>query len=236
MDQANELRHVAVILDGNGRWAAQHGVERKEGHLAGANRVVDFMNYIGKYDSIRYVTLYAFSTENWKRSPSEVATLMGLLGDFITSHEDELLKYGIRLHIIGDLERLPVMVRGKLRKVLERTAVCDKAHLTVALSYGSRQEITLAAKSLARDVMEGRLKLEDIDEDAMSARLQTAGTPDPDLIIRTAGEQRLSNFLLWQASYAEFIFLPVMWPDFGETQFKEALDEYSRRQRRYGGA
>ncbi len=235
MSQENVPKHIAIIMDGNRRWAQQRNLPRSEGHKAGADSVMRTVSCCQKY-GIRYLTLYAFSTENWKRSPSEVATLMGLLGDFITSHEDELLKYGIRLHIIGDLERLPVMVRGKLRKVLERTAVCDKAHLTVALSYGSRQEITLAAKSLARDVMEGRLKLEDIDEDAMSARLQTAGTPDPDLIIRTAGEQRLSNFLLWQASYAEFIFLPVMWPDFGETQFKEALDEYSRRQRRYGGA
>ncbi len=235
MSQENVPKHIAIIMDGNRRWAQQRNLPRSEGHKAGADSVMRTVSCCQKY-GIRYLTLYAFSTENWKRSPSEVATLMGLLGDFITSHEDELLKYGIRLHIIGDLERLPVMVRGKLRKVLERTAVCDKAHLTVALSYGSRQEITLAAKSLARDVKEGRLKLEDIDEDAMSARLQTAGTPDPDLIIRTAGEQRLSNFLLWQASYAEFIFLPVMWPDFGETQFKEALDEYSRRQRRYGGA
>ena len=235
MDQANELRHVAVILDGNGRWAAQHGVERKEGHLAGANRVVDFMNYIGKYDSIRYVTLYAFSTENWKRSKDEVDALMNILARFLDENLEVLLKEKVRLLTTGDISALPEACRVRLDKVKRETAKDFTRTFILALNYGSRMEITDAVKSIAAEVKDGKLSLDDITEKTVADHLYLPEVPDPDLLIRTSGEERVSNFLLWQISYSEFYFTKTLWPDFDINEFDRAVQAFYGRKRRFGG-
>jgi undecaprenyl diphosphate synthase len=235
MDQANELRHVAVILDGNGRWAAQHGVERKEGHLAGANRVVDFMNYIGKYDSIRYVTLYAFSTENWKRSKDEVDALMNILARFLDENLEVLLKEKVRLLTTGDISALPEACRVRLDKVKRETAKDFTRTFILALNYGSRMEITDAVKSIAAEVKDGKLSLDDITEKTVADHLYLPEVPDPDLLIRTSGEERVSNFLLWQISYSEFYFTKTLWPDFDINEFDKAVQAFYGRKRRFGG-
>ena len=235
MDQANELRHVAVILDGNGRWAVQHGVERKEGHLAGANRVVDFMNYIGKYDSIRYVTLYAFSTENWKRSKDEVDALMNILARFLDENLEVLLKEKVRLLTTGDISALPEACRVRLDKVKRETAKDFTRTFILALNYGSRMEITDAVKSIAAEVKDGKLSLDDITEKTVADHLYLPEVPDPDLLIRTSGEERVSNFLLWQISYSEFYFTKTLWPDFDINEFDKAVQAFYGRKRRFGG-
>ncbi len=227
-------RHIAIIMDGNGRWAAKHGLERSAGHQAGADAVIRTLECCNQY-AIPYLTLYAFSTENWKRSPKEVAFLMNLLVDFLDQQAAKLAEYQIRLRVIGDLERLPRPARLCLQQQITSTAANAKGNLTLALSYGSRHEITRAAQIVARLAKAGALDPEALDEDAFAGYLQTAGLPDPDLIIRTGGEQRLSNFLLWQASYAEIWFTETFWPDFAEPQFRQALDDFAHRQRRFGG-
>ena len=227
--------HIAIIMDGNGRWATSRGLPRTEGHKAGADTVLRVLDYCLKYD-IHYLTLYAFSTENWKRSPTEVAALMKLLSDFLDAQGAKLHQHKVRLCVIGDLERLPAPAQTRLRKQIDESAKYTDHVLTLALSYGGRAEIVQAAQKLAAEVAAGTIRPQDITEDSFANHLQTAGMPDPDLIIRTAGEQRLSNFLLWQASYAEFWFTPVLWPDFDETTFQEALENFSQRQRRYGKA
>ena len=235
MDQASELRHVAVILDGNGRWAAQHGVERKEGHLAGANRVVDFLNYIGKYDSIRYVTLYAFSTENWKRSKDEVDALMNILAQFLDDNLEVLLKEKVRLLTTGDISALPEACRIRLDKVKRETATDFTRTFILALNYGSRMEITDAVKKIAAEVKSGTLSLDDITEKTVADHLYLPEVPDPDLLIRTSGEERVSNFLLWQISYSEFYFTKTLWPDFDINEFDKAVQAFYGRKRRFGG-
>lgn len=235
MAQANELRHVAVILDGNGRWATQHGVERKEGHLAGANRVVDFMNYISCYESIRYVTLYAFSTENWKRSKEEVDALMNILARFLDDNLGVLLKEKVRLLTTGDISALPEPCRVRLDKVKRETAKEFTRTFILALNYGSRMEITDAVKSIANEVKNGTLSIEDITEKTVADHLYLPEVPDPDLLIRTSGEERVSNFLLWQISYSEFYFTKTLWPDFDINEFDKAVQAYYGRKRRFGG-
>lgn len=235
MDRANELKHVAVILDGNGRWAAQHGVERKEGHLAGANRVVDFMNYISRYESIRYVTLYAFSTENWKRSKDEVDALMNILAQFLDDNLDVLLREKVRLLTIGDVSALPEACRVRLDKVKTETAKDFERTFILALNYGSRMEIADAAKSIAVEVKNGTLSPDDITEKTVADHLYLPGIPDPDLLIRTSGEERVSNFLLWQISYSEFYFTKTLWPDFDIDEFDKAVQAFYGRKRRFGG-
>ena len=235
MDQANELRHVAVILDGNGRWAVQHGVERKEGHLAGANRVVDFMNYIGQYESIRYVTLYAFSTENWKRSKDEVDALMNILTHFLDDNLEVLLREKVRLLTTGDISALPEECRVRLDKVKHETAKDFTRTFILALNYGSRREITDAVKSIAAEVKNGTLSLDDITEKTVADHLYLPDVPDPDLLIRTSGEERVSNFLLWQISYSEFYFTKTLWPDFDINEFDKAVQAFYGRKRRFGG-
>jgi len=235
MDQVNDLKHVAVILDGNGRWAAQHGVERKEGHLAGANRVVDFMNYISRYDSIRYVTLYAFSTENWKRSKEEVDALMNILAQFLDDNLEVLLKEKVRLLTMGDISALPEACRVRLDKVKAETSKSFERTFILALNYGSRMEIADAAKKIAFEVKNGTLFPEDITEKTVADHLYLPGVPDPDLLIRTSGEERVSNFLLWQISYSEFYFTKTLWPDFDITEFDRAVQAYYGRKRRFGG-
>ena len=235
MAQANELRHVAVILDGNGRWAAQHGVERKEGHLAGANRVVDFLNYISWYESIRYVTLYAFSTENWKRPKEEVDALMNILARFLDDHLEVLIREKVRLLTTGDTSALPEPCRIRLDKVKRETAKDFNRTFILALNYGSRMEITDAVKSIAAEVQKGMLSPEDITEKTVADHLYLPEVPDPDLLIRTSGEERVSNFLLWQISYSEFYFTKTLWPDFDINEFDKAVQAYYGRKRRFGG-
>jgi undecaprenyl diphosphate synthase len=227
--------HIAIIMDGNGRWATRRGMERSEGHKAGAESVRATLDCCCKY-GIKYLTLYAFSTENWKRSSTEVGALMKLLSDFLDTYGKDLVERKIRLRIIGDIDRLPWPLSGKLKSQIKATEQFSEYNLTIALSYGSRAEIAGAARKIAAKVKAGELSLDDIDEATVAANLQTADIPDPDLILRTAGEQRLSNFLLWQASYSEFLFLDTLWPDFREPDFVKALEEFSKRQRRYGNA
>ncbi|MCF7854371.1 MAG: isoprenyl transferase [Candidatus Pacebacteria bacterium] len=227
-------RHVGIIMDGNGRWAHQRNLPRIEGHRAGAEsvrRVVEACSEL----NVKYLTLYAFSTENWRRSKAEISQLMGLLRHFLQERVEDLEKYRIRLHAVGQLDRLPSRVRGALKRVMERTRDNDQGVLTLALSYGSRNEIVTAAKRIAADAVAGRLAPDDITQELFSSYLFTSGLPDPDLIIRTSAEQRLSNFLLWQASYSEFWFTPTLWPDFSKAEFKRAVLDYSERKRRYGG-
>ncbi len=227
--------HIAIIMDGNGRWAKRRGMERSEGHKAGAESVRATLDCCLKY-GIKYLTLYAFSTENWKRSKAEVGALMKLLGDFLDKYGKDIVDKRIRLRVIGDIDRLPWPLSGKLKAQIKATEAFTEYNLTIALSYGSRAEIAEAARKIAESVLAGNLALDDINEDMVAANLQTADIPDPDLIIRTAGEQRLSNFLLWQASYSEFLFMETLWPDFREPDFVKALEEFSKRQRRYGNA
>ena len=230
----NIPRHIAIIMDGNGRWASERGLSRSAGHRAGAEsvrRVVEACNEFG----VQYLTLYAFSTENWRRPAAEIRTLMSLLGRFLKERTADLQRQGIRLQVIGDVERLPVLVRRTLDQFMAATAANTRGVLTLALSYGSRAELVRAAQRLAARVQRGELTPEQITEEALGRELYTAGMPDPDLIIRTANERRLSNFLLWQGSYAELWVTPGCWPDFGREQFVEALADYTCRVRRYGG-
>jgi len=227
-------RHVAVIMDGNGRWAKERGLPRRAGHRAGADSVgavVEVCQEVG----VEYLTVYAFSSENWKRPKDEVAGLMQLLERFLVEKVDEMVERGVRLRAIGRLGRLPQRCRERLERAIEVTS--DKRDLTLvmALSYGAREEITDAARGLAEAVVRGEMRLEDIDEEAFGGHLYTAGMPDPDLLIRTSGEMRLSNFLLWQASYAELYVTDVRWPDFRKEQMRDALEAYGRRRRRFGG-
>lgn len=226
-------RHVAIIMDGNGRWAKERGLKRIEGHKVGAESVTAVVRAC-REAGVEYLTLYAFSTENWVRPPSEVAGLMALLQDFLTNRVQELHENKIRLRAIGRLADLPATVRNKLQAVIKATEHYTAGNLTVALSYGGRAELTDAVRQIASKIEAGELKVKDITEDTISAHLYDAELPDPDFMIRTSGEQRLSNFLPWQLTYAEFYFTPVPWPDFREAQFMEALDEYARRRRRYG--
>jgi undecaprenyl diphosphate synthase len=234
---ASELpkpRHVAIVMDGNGRWAQERGLPRSEGHRAGTKavqRVVEACQEFG----IRYLTLYAFSTENWKRPPNEVRALMALLREFLDDRLEDMLKNGIRLNVIGQTDRLPRLVRSRLERVIKRTAHGTEGTLTLALSYGSRTEIVDAARRLAEEAKAGTLDPADITEDVVASRLYTADLPDPDLVIRTAGEKRLSNFLLWQLSYAEFWFTDLCWPDFDREVLLQALSEFGGRKRRFGG-
>jgi len=226
--------HVAIIMDGNGRWAQMRGLPRQEGHRRGLDALRRTVRNAGAL-GIRVLTLYSFSTENWRRPMAEVSFLMGLLRRFVENDLAELNEAGVRVRIIGSRDDLA----PDLRALVERAEAVtrDNAGLTlvVAFNYGSRDEITRLARGLAQEVAAGRLAPEAIDETMLSSRLDTSGLPDPDLVIRTSGETRISNFLLWQAAYAELVFTPVLWPDFDRTALEEALAEFQRRDRRYGG-
>ncbi len=227
------LNHVAIIMDGNGRWATARHLPRAAGHHRGAEAERRTVAAAVELD-IPYLTLFGFSAENWRRPASEVEGLMRLLRLFLHSHIAELHQNGVRLRVIGDPSRLPddivALIRGAERLTAENTAL----NLAVALSYGGRQEITEMARRLGREVASGRLSPDRIDEAAVAACLETAGMPDPDLLIRTSGEKRLSNFLLWQVAYAELVFVDTLWPDFGRRDLEDAIREYRRRERRYG--
>ena len=227
-------RHVGVIMDGNGRWAAARGLPRLEGHRRGVEALRRTVRAAGEL-GIRYLTVYSFSSENWRRPAQEVSDLLGLLKRFIRNDLAELHGNGVRVIVIGSRDDLTPDLRALLNEAEELTR--DNANMTlmVAFNYGSRQEIAAAARKLARDVAAGLLSPEDVDENALAARLDTFGAPDPDLIIRTSGEQRLSNFLLWQAAYAEFVFLPIHWPEFDRAALETAIDAFRRRERRFGG-
>ena len=227
-------RHVAIIMDGNGRWAEQRGLPRLAGHRAGAEAVRKTLKAAGEA-GVEVLTLYAFSSENWRRSEGEISDLKGLLGYYLERELDELARKGVRLKLIGDYCAFGPELTARLDKAIERLAGNDRMTLVVALNYGSRSEIAAAARSLARKAKDGSLDAESIDDEALAAELDTAGLPELDLLIRTSGEVRLSNFLLWQAAYSEMIFSPVLWPDFDEAAFEAAIAEFAARQRRFGG-
>lgn len=229
----NIPRHVALIMDGNGRWAKERGQERVYGHINGVEsmrKVVEAALRRG----VRYLTVYAFSTENWGRPAEEVQALMELLCKSLACETGELEKNGVRMRFIGDTESLSPEVRAAIAASERATERNDRLTLVIAVNYSSRWEITRMVRTLASEVAQGRLKVQDIDADRVSARLLTAGIPDPDLLIRTSGELRLSNFLLWQLSYTELYFTDTFWPDFDGDAFDRAIDEYARRERRYG--
>ena len=226
-------QHVAIIMDGNGRWAKSRGLPRLEGHRRGVETVrsvVDAARAIG----IRYITLYAFSVENWKRPPDEISGLMGLLDYFLKRELDNLIKNRVRLLTIGRTSELPANVQRELNRVIEATKDFKEWTLVLAINYGSRTEVADAARDYAAAVQAGRENLADASWDNFSRYLYTAAIPEPDLLIRTSGEQRVSNFLLLQCAYAEMVFTPVAWPDFGQADLQAAVDEYGRRERRYG--
>ena len=231
IDKNNIPQHIAIIMDGNGRWAKQRGLERSQGHQAGAATVRKLVEHALNL-GVRYLTLYTFSTENWNRPIAEVAALMALL--FESIEEEIFVKNNVAFRIIGDLDKLPENVRERLNACVERTAKNDSMTLVLALSYSSKWEITEAVRSIASKVKDGELALEDINDSVISNALTTNFMPDPDLLIRTGKEQRLSNFLLWQAAYSEFYFTEVLWPDFGKEELCKAVYEYQQRQRRYG--
>lgn len=231
IDKNNIPQHIAIIMDGNGRWAQQRGLERSQGHQAGAATVRKLVENALKL-GVRYLTLYTFSTENWNRPIAEVAALMALL--FESIEEEIFVNNNVAFRIIGDLEKLPENVRERLNACVERTAGNDRMTLVLALSYSSKWEITEAVRSIAAKVNDGELSLEEIDDNLISSELTTSFMPDPDLLIRTGKEQRLSNFLLWQAAYSEFYFTEVLWPDFDNGELCKAVYEYQQRQRRYG--
>jgi undecaprenyl diphosphate synthase len=226
-------KHVAIIMDGNGRWAEEQGLERLEGHRAGAKVVRDITTYCREL-GVRYLTLYAFSSENWGRPETEVGGLMQLLADYLVDERPTLMKNGIELRTIGAVDKLPLFVRTLLGAVREATKTHTGMRLTLALSYGSREEITRAVRSIADDVAKGALKPDAIDERTIASRLDSADTPDPDLMIRTSGEMRISNFMLWQLAYTELFISEVPWPEFTRAHLDTAFAAYRKRQRRYG--
>ncbi len=226
-------RHVAIIMDGNGRWAEARGLPRVAGHEAGAESVREITRAC-REQGVEALTLYSFSTENWKRPADEVAALMGLLGRFLVQERREILENGIRLRTIGQTDRLPLAVRAALRELSFASRDNTGMTLTLALSYGGRAEIVDAARALAKKAAARKLRPEDIDEATFAAELGTAGLPDPDLLIRTSGEVRLSNFLLWQLAYAEIYVTDVAWPDFRRPQLAEAFAAFGSRERRFG--
>ncbi|RKD90557.1 isoprenyl transferase [Mangrovibacterium diazotrophicum] len=225
--------HVAIIMDGNGRWAAQHGNERFFGHEQGVESVRSVLE--GASDiGIKYLTLYAFSTENWSRPKSEVDALMGLLVHAINNETESLKEKNVRLSMIGDFDSLPAEVQEKLNWSIKELQDCTGVNLVLALSYSSKWEITEAVRKIALDVKDGKLQPESINKELIDNYLATKGIPDPELLIRTSGETRISNFLLWQIAYAEFYFTPVLWPDFTKENLFEAVYDFQNRERRFG--
>lgn len=224
-------QHIAIIMDGNGRWATERGKQRSYGHQAGVDTVRKITSECTRL-GVKFLTLYTFSTENWSRPADEVAALMGLV---LSSLEDEIfMKNNVRFRVIGDMGRLPAEVRAKLEETMEHTRGNTAMTMVVALSYSSKWEITNAVKDIASDVKAGKIGLDDISEDMISSRLQTNFMPDPELLIRTGGELRISNYLLWQIAYSELYFCDTYWPDFDEECLHKAIASYQNRQRRFG--
>jgi undecaprenyl diphosphate synthase len=233
LDKSRLPEHVAIIMDGNGRWAKRRGKSRIEGHRRGKTSVrviVEMSRKIG----IRYLSLYAFSTENWFRPHDEVDALMGLLEHYLAAEQAKMMRYGIRLMAVGDRSRLPARVCSALQKVIDLTRDNQRMTVILALSYSGRDELVRLTRQIAREARDGKLDPEQIDETTVAARLDTQGVPDPDLLIRTSGEMRISNFYLWQIAYSELYVTPTLWPDFREREYLQALLDYQRRRRRFG--
>ena len=226
-------QHVAIIMDGNGRWATQRNMERCEGHIAGAKSVISVVRAAGDA-GVKYVTLYTFSTENWGRPEAEINAIMELFCQMVASQTEMLIKEGVSVKIMGERSRFSERVLATIDQIESSTALGERLTLILAFNYSSRREIVLAAQEIARRALAGEIKVEEIDEEMFSHSLMTANIPDPDLVIRTSGECRLSNFLLWQSSYSELYFPETLWPDFGAEDFMRALDIYAGRERRYG--
>ncbi|MBP5195714.1 MAG: isoprenyl transferase [Lachnospiraceae bacterium] len=227
-------RHVAVILDGNGRWAKKRGLPRNYGHIQGAKTVEDMCEVF--YDKgVEYFTVYAFSTENWSRPEAEVSALMKLLRDYMKRSLTRANENNMKVRVIGDISALDEDIQESIRNLEKGTEANTGLKFTIAINYGGRDEITRAVRSLSEDVAEGKIEASQITDKMIADRLDTAGYPDPDLLIRTSGEERISNFLLWQCAYSEFYFTDVPWPDFNEKELDKALAEYAGRHRRYGG-
>ena len=231
----NKLEHLAIIMDGNGRWAARRGLPRSMGHRKGAEVVKEITRAAGEL-GIKYLTLYAFSTENWNRSEDEVKTLMGLLRDYLQSDLKEVQENNVRIRFIGEREMLDADIVRKMAEIEADTLRNTGMTLCIALSYGSRQEIVNAVKKTPALVKEGDISLNDVDVKLFSDMLYTKDMPDPDLVIRTSGEQRISNYLLWQIAYAEFFFTDVLWPDFNKKLLEDIIKNFNMRERRYGKA
>ena len=232
-DKMNIPQHIAIIMDGNGRWARQRGKERSEGHIAGMNSLRETVRNAAEA-GVKYLTVYAFSTENWGRPQAEVDALMELICKGVEMESEELAKVGIRVKTIGDRSRFSDKVKASLEKIEQMTQAGENMTFVLALNYSSRSEMTTAVQNIAKRVAAGEIKAEEIDDKMISESLYTSFMPDPDLIIRTSGECRLSNFLMWQASYSEFYFTPTLWPDFDKAELEKALEAYSARDRRYG--
>ena len=227
-------RHVGIIMDGNGRWAKKRGLPRQAGHVTGAQVFRKITKYCEK-KGVGYLTVYAFSTENWRRPAEEVDAIMNLFRDYLKESLRDFKNENIRTRFIGDREPLAPDIRRLIEEAEASTAHKDGMVLNIAINYGGRQEIVQAARRLAEDVRQGRLNPEDVTEERLSDRMYTAGQPDPDLILRPSGEFRLSNFLIWQSAYAEYVFMDILWPDFTSRDLDEAFAEYARRHRRFGG-
>lgn len=235
IDLSRSPKSVAIIMDGNGRWARQRGMDRTEGHKAGVDSLHDTIE-AAKWAGVKHLTVYAFSTENWNRPQQEVDALMNLIAYAVELETEDMIKKGVRLGVIGDTTRIPKFAMDKLNWSMEQTRACNEINFYIALNYSSRWELTDTMRRLAQQVKENQLKPEQIDDELISQSLRTAeaGFPDPDLLIRTGGEERISNFLLWQISYTELYFTPVLWPDFHHEQFYDAIVDYQTRERRFG--
>ena len=235
IDRDRLPRHIAVIMDGNSRWARRNGVSRAAGHEAGAGAVRRIVEAAGELDRIEVLSLYAFSTENWRRSKAEVAALFALLSKYVRLELDAIHDAGIRINVIGRREGLSAKTLRELDRSIERTRDNTAMTLNLAVNYGGRAELADAARAIAEKVQRGELDPKDIDEACVASHLYAPGLPDPDLLISTAGELRLSNFMMWQLSYAEIVSMPILWPDFDREALHEAIREYQRRDRRFGG-
>jgi undecaprenyl diphosphate synthase len=232
--KAELVKHVAIIMDGNGRWATNRGWPRLVGHRKGAERVKQIVSAAPGM-GIEWLTIYAFSTENWKRSTEEVLGLMAIFARYIQREADRMASEGVRMRFIGDRSKLDPKLQRLMAGIEARTAGFSRLNLTVAINYGGRDEILRATRALAQEVAEGRLDPADITDAAIAGRLDTSGLPDPDLVIRTSGETRTSNFLVWQSAYAEYEFTPTLWPDFGPQELADILARFGNRERRFGG-
>lgn len=234
MNTENMPKHIAIIMDGNRRWAREKGLDPKQGHREGAKTLEKIVRYANKID-LEYITVYAFSTENWKRSEDEVGALMILLQKYLDDYSKRADTENIKVKVLGDITRLSEGMQKSIKKCMERTKNNTGVVFNIALNYGSRNEIVSAVKNIAYEVKNGNINVEDITEDTISNNLYTAGEPDPDLLIRTSGELRLSNFLLWQLAYTEFLFVDKHWPDFSEEDIDMAIEVFQKRNRKFGG-
>lgn len=234
LDMENIPKHIAIIMDGNGRWAKKRNLPRRMGHKAGVETIRRVLKEADKL-GVKYMTLYAFSTENWKRPKEEVNALMKLLIQYLRQEINELHKNGVKINVLGDITKLPKECQEEIEKSVDKTKNNKGITMNIALNYGGRDEILRAVKSISEEVLKGNINVEDINDEVMENYLYTKGVPDPDIIIRPSGEQRLSNFLLWQCAYSEFWYSDICWPDFKEEDLHRAIYDFQRRDRRFGG-